>query len=146
MLQLGRLFGDVTHLHFIKLHQTMSSMELGKGQPPILEYLTEHDGCIQSDIARRERKTAATTTVMLQTMEKNGLIERRSSPEDHRTVRVYITEKGREAHFMAQKALQRMDDEVFSDFTPEERRELARLLTKMRDSLKKILKVEEDDR
>ncbi len=146
MLQLGRLFGDVTHLHFIKLHQTISQVELGKGQPPILDYLTKHDGCIQSDIARRERKTAATTTVMLQTMEKNGLIERRSSPEDHRTVRVYITEKGREANVKAQKALQEMDDEVFSDFTPEERRELARLLTKMRDSLKKILKVEEDDR
>ncbi len=145
MLQLGRLFGDVTHLHFIKLHQTISRVELGKGQPPILEYLTKHDGCIQSDIARRERKTAATTTVMLQTMEKNGLIERRSSPEDHRTVRVYITEKGREANVKAQKALQQMDEEVFSDFTPEECRELERLLMKMRDSLKEILKVEEDD-
>lgn len=142
----GRLFGEVIRLHFLKMHQTISSMELGKGQPPILAYLTEHNGCIQSDIAKRERKTPATTTVMLQTMEKNGLIERHGSPEDHRTVRVYITEKGREAHKKAQKALKMMDDAIYRDFTDDEKKEFMRLLAKMRATLTDVLNVEDDDK
>ncbi len=140
----GKIFGDVTRLHFLKIHQTVSSIELGKGQPPILGYLIDHDGCIQSDIAKREHKAPATVTVMLQTMEKNGLIERRSSEEDHRTVRVYITDKGREAHEKSESALKQMDDEIYAVFTDEEREEFFRLLRKMHDRLKTLLNLEDE--
>ena len=138
----GRIFSDMMRLHFLKLHQTISGMGLGKGQPPVLKYLTEHDGCVQSEIARGEKKTAATTTVMLQTMEKNGLIERRSDPDDMRRIKVYITDKGREADRSAKEALEKMEEEIFSVLSDEERREFFRLAEKLNGRMRGLLNME----
>lgn len=140
----GRIFSDMLRLHFLKLHQTISGVGLGKGQPTVLKYLTEHDGCVQSQIARGEKKTAATTTVMLQTMEKNGLIERRSDPEDMRRVKVYITEKGREADRCAKEALEKMEEDIFSALTDRERREFFRLAEKLNGRMRELLNMEEE--
>lgn len=141
----GKIFGDVTRLHFLKMHQALSTLDLGKGQPPILRYLTMHDGCIQSDIAKQEKKAPATITVMLKTMEKNGLIERRSDPTDHRTMRVYITDKGREAHENVGKAFAEMDREVFSVFDEKEYEEFLYLLGKMKGRLFELLGIDAED-
>ena len=135
----AEIFRETVHLHFLKLHQTMSSVGLGKGQPPVLHHLSLKDGCMQSEIAKCERKTPATTTVMLQTMEKNGLIERRSDPEDLRRIRVYITDKGREAEKSAMLALAKMDEDIYSVFTDDEYDEFFRLLNKMNDRMKELL-------
>ncbi len=141
----GKLFGDVTHLHFLKMNQALSALDLGKGQPPILRYLTINNGCIQSDIAKQEKKAPATITVMLKTMEKNGLIERKSDPADHRTMRVYITDKGREAHENVGKMFAEMDREVFSVFDEKEYGEFLFLLGKMKGRLLKLLGIDAED-
>lgn len=138
----GRLFGDVTRLHFLEMNQSLSSFGIGKGQPPILRYLTEHDGCIQTDIAKEEKKAPATITVMLKTMEKNGLIERRSDKEDLRTMRIFITDKGREACKNVKNVFEKMDDEVFSVFSDEEYEEFNYLLGKMKGRLEDLLGME----
>ncbi len=120
MREVEKLTREVNRLHFTRFHQTLSGFGLGKGQPPILKYLSMNDGCKQSEIAQREHITAATTTVMLQTMEKNGLIERRSDQKDLRIMRVYITEYGREVLKKSDEAIERMELEIYEGFTDEE--------------------------
>lgn len=143
MKEVERLVREVDRLHFTRFHQALSAFGLGKGQPPILKYLSEHDGCKQSEIAQWGHVTAATTTVMLQTMEKNGLIDRRPDEKDLRVMRVYITEKGKEIQKRCDEAISAMDEEMYEDFTKEELESFARLLEKKRDKLKKMLKMEE---
>ena len=135
----AEIFRETVRLHFLKLHQTLSSLGLGKGQPPILHRLSQKDGCMQTEIAKCEMKTAATTTVMLQTMEKNGLIERRSDPDDLRRMRVYITDKGRKVEKSAMLAISKMDEDIYSVFTDEEYAEFFRLLEKMNGRMKEML-------
>lgn len=141
----GELFACVTRLNFLNMHRALSALDIGKGQPPILRYLTENDGCIQSDIVSREKKAPATITVMLKTMEKNGLIERRADASDRRSMRVYITEKGKKAHEQVSLAFEKTDEEVFSVFSGEEYKEFVFLLEKMKGRLTELLGLDGGD-
>ena len=143
MREVEKLVREVNRLHFTKFHQALSEFGLGKGQPPILKYLSLNDGCTQSEIAKREHVTAATTTVMLQTMEKNGLIERKNDENDLRIMRVYITDKGREIQEKCDEAIENMEKEIYRDFTTAEIDAFKALLTKKRDRLKVLLEMEE---
>lgn len=143
MREVEKLVREVNRLHFTRFYQTLSTFGLGKGQPPILKYLSMNDGCKQSEIAQREHITAATTTVMLQTMEKNGLIERRVDENDLRVMRVYITQKGRELQAKCDEAIENMEKEIYEGFTEEELESFRYLLTKKRDRLKCLLGMEE---
>lgn len=143
MREVEKLVREVNRLHFTRFHQTLSVFGLGKGQPPILKYLSENDGCKQSEIAQRERVSAATITVMLQTMEKNGLVERKSDERDLRIMRVYITDKGREIQEKCDEAIENMEKEIYEGFTEEELEAFRKLLTKKRDRLKELLEMED---
>lgn len=143
MREVEKLVREVNRLHFTVFHQTLSQFGLGKGQPPILKHLSQNDGCKQTEIARFEHLTAATVTVMLQTMEKNGLVERRSDENDLRIMRVYITDKGREVQKKCDEAIKEMEKKIYEGFTREEIECFRVLLAKKRDSLKQILETEE---
>lgn len=144
MREVEKLFREENRLHFAKLRQTISSYGLGKGQPPILKYLTENNGCKQTDIAHREHVTPATTTVMLQTMEKNGLIERKPDESDLRIMRVYITDKGKEVIARCDRAIENMEREIFEVFSKEELETFKTLMQKKCDRLKDLLGMEEN--
>ena len=143
MREVEKLVREVNRLHFTVFHQTLSQFGLGKGQPPILKHLSLNDGCKQSEIAKLEHLTAATVTVMLQTMEKNGLIERRSDEKDLRIMRVYITPKGLQVQKKCDEAIEEMEKKIYETFTREEIERFRELLTKKRNSLKTILETEE---
>ncbi|MBR5535136.1 MAG: MarR family transcriptional regulator [Clostridia bacterium] len=143
MREVEKLVREVNRLHFTMFHQALSQYGLGKGQPPILKYLSLNDGCKQTEIAKREHLTAATVTVMLQTMEKNGLVERKNDDNDLRIMRVYITPKGLEVQKKCDEAIEEMEKKIYEDFTSDEIEVFRKLLTKKRDRLKKLLGVEE---
>lgn len=143
MREVEKLVREVNRLHFSTFHQTLSQFGLGKGQPPILKYLSLNDGCKQSELAQNEHVTAATITVMLQTMEKNGLIVRKSDEKDLRIMRVYITDKGRSVQQKCDEAIKNLEKEIYADFNQEELDAFRRLLVKKRDRLKEILESEE---
>ncbi len=64
------------------------------GQFPFLLLLWEEDELSPSEISRRIDIEQATVTNTLKRMERDGLIERRSDPNDGRRAVVVITEKG----------------------------------------------------
>ena len=106
---------------------------LTSGQPKILEFLLEHDGVEQKDIATHCEIERATAGSILDRMEIAGLIERRRKTGNRRSVYVYLTESGRTA------ALQ-----VMKLFAEAERRALAGLseaeAQRLRGELEEIYK------
>lgn len=143
MREAESLTREVGRLHFQKVHETLAKFGLGKGQPPILKYLSENNGCKQSEIAKHEYVSAATVTVTLQSMEKNGLIERKSDESDLRIMRVYITDKGRDVQKRCDEAIEETDREIYKNFSQEEIEMFKKLLIKKRDRLKELLETEE---
>lgn len=68
---------------------------LTSGQPKVLDYLKNHNGAVQKDIAAGCHIEPASLTAILNGMETKGLIERRLCPDNHRFYNVYLTETGR---------------------------------------------------
>ena len=64
------------------------------GQPKVLEFVAENEGCLQRDIARACAMDRATTTGLLARMEETGLVERRPKAGDRRALEVWLTDAG----------------------------------------------------
>ena len=62
----------------------------------MLLYLAGHDGCMQKDVAEHCDIEPATTSRVLDTLEKNGFIVRKTMEGNRRAGSILITEKGRE--------------------------------------------------
>ena len=84
--------------HFMIQKALVTSVKdtgLTSEQPKVLDYLKDHNGAVQKDIAAGCHIEPASLTAILNGMETKGLIERRLCPDNHRFYNVYLTETGR---------------------------------------------------
>ena len=83
------------HLMFQKaLDSRVKDTGLTPGQPKILDYLLNHDGAIQKDIAVFCHIEPASLTVILSGMENKGYIKRQTDNGNRRSLHVYLTDTG----------------------------------------------------
>ncbi len=132
---LNKLFSKAARRHYQMLHDQLSEFDVFPGQPPLLRALAMRDGRSQKELAERLQIAPATLTVMLRRMEKYGLIRRRQDDADQRISRVYITERGLEAHAAVLGELGRIEARSFGNFSEEEKEQLRHLLLKMLTNL-----------
>ena len=69
---------------------------LTTGQPKVLDFLQDHDGAMQKDIAQGCHIEPSSLSTILGGMERAGLLERSTRDENRRTVYVRLTDLGRE--------------------------------------------------
>jgi DNA-binding MarR family transcriptional regulator len=62
----------------------------------VLRVLLAGDGLKSSDVAARGWSSPGTLTSVVNTLVREGYVERRPDPEDRRVVRLYVTDKGRQ--------------------------------------------------
>lgn len=126
------------HTLFSKMvFERLSGQELSAGQPKVLEYLIEHDGVAQKDIAEACIIEPATATSLLARMEKTGLIDRRSREDDKRYILVYLTEKGRARAEASVNVLSDVEEHVFEGFSDAEREAFISYLEQVNRNLRK---------
>jgi MarR family transcriptional regulator, organic hydroperoxide resistance regulator len=139
------IFGQVIRFHYCRMHMLLEKVGVYPGQPPLLFALGKHEGQSQKELAEKLHLKAATITVMLNRMEAAKLIERRPDDNDQRVSRVFLTEKGKEVRSEVIKALKKIVDECFYNFTDEEQILLRRLFMQMRDNLMKVCETNLED-
>jgi DNA-binding MarR family transcriptional regulator len=61
----------------------------------VLRVLLDSDGLKSSEVAARGWSSPGTLTSVVDTLVRDGYVERRSDASDRRVVRLYVTEKGR---------------------------------------------------
>jgi DNA-binding MarR family transcriptional regulator len=61
----------------------------------VLRVLLARDGLKSSDVAARGWSSPGTLTSVVNTLVREGYVERRSDPGDRRVVRLYVTDEGR---------------------------------------------------
>lgn len=135
--ELIKIFMKLKRVHRRRCHDEFRKFEISKGQPKILNYLSENDGSIQRDIAKNCNIEPATVTSILGTMERVGFIERKPNDSDRRILNVYLTEKGRITQENSQKAICEIEKECFSDFTDEEKEQAKIFFERMYNNLSK---------
>lgn len=140
---------SVELLRLCRSHHKLSCTMMRKngltaGLPPILHYLHDHNGCIQSELSKNCRLEPATITSILTTMERDGLIERRADPSDRRVWQIHMTDAGLCAYETLRRISALIGDLCFQGFSPEESDAALAIFAKMTGNIRKALDAESD--
>ena len=90
------------------------------GQPKVLDYLKDHDGASQKEIAAGCLIEAGSLTSILNRMEEKGLIERKMLNGNRRTFHIFMTEEGEEKQKLIDKNFQQIEERALSGISEEE--------------------------
>lgn len=123
--------------HRQRVYEEFSKVGLTEGQPKILDFLSQNDGCIQRELAESCHIEPATVTSILTNMEKSGLIYRVLNSKDRRVLNVFLTEKGKEAQKQVEKVFSLIDEECFTGFSEEEKKQTIDILNRLYKNMRK---------
>ena len=90
------------------------------GQPKVLDYLKEHDGSNQKEIARACFLEAGSLTSILNRMEEKGLIERRMLNGNRRSFHVFLTENGKKNQELVEEMFAETEKDALDGISSEE--------------------------
>ena len=105
------------------------------GQPKVIDYLRDNDGSMQKDIANACCIEPASLTVVLNLMEKQGLIEKRMCNNNRKNLHIYLTDKGRELSDRVEEEFLELEKIMTEDFTKKEKEMFLASLEKVRKNL-----------
>ena len=128
----GYALAKVCRAHRGNVGGMLAEFGLHVGQDMVLIELWQADGLRVGELACRLGVEPPTVTKMLRRLEGFGLVERRPDPADARSFRVYLTGAGRDLEGPVSGCFARAEEKTLAGLSPPERRELARLLAKMR--------------
>ncbi|MBD5080880.1 MAG: MarR family transcriptional regulator [Ruminococcaceae bacterium] len=124
--------------HFLfqkKLFSGIKDTDLSLGQPKILDYLKDHNGTVQKDIAAACHIEQASLTSVLNGMEKKGLITREMRDGNRRSLYVFLTEKGKELAERINAEFEKIEKEALKGFSEKEKEELNRFLSQIHKNI-----------
>ena len=90
------------------------------GQPKILDYLKDHDGSNQKEIAKACFLEAGSLTTILNRMEEKGLINRRILNGNRRSFHIFMTDEGKEKQQLISKTFSEIERKALYDISEEE--------------------------
>ena len=130
------IINDISHLFHGKMRSTQTEGVLSQhGARMILSILSREEGLRQTDLVRMTHMKAPTISVLVKKMAAEGLLTHEIRFSDMRTVCLYLTDKGRQAHLVTHQALHTTDDILMQGFTEEETQLLKSMLCRMRNNL-----------
>lgn len=122
--------------YFNSLNVVLNPLNLYEGQQNLLLQLWDEDGLAQAELTRRLGIEPASVSKAIERMENVGFIQRHPDPDDARSNRIFLTDLGRSLEQPVYDAWFKVEDQLLSNMTPEERLLLRRLILQMRDNLK----------
>ena len=86
----------------------------------MLDYLKDHDGASQKEIAAGCLIEAGSLTSILNRMEEKNLIERRMLNGNRRTFHIFMTESGKKSQKLVEEVFREIETTAWKDISPEE--------------------------
>jgi Transcriptional regulators len=124
------IFGPITLLYQSQvefLTKELKEYNIGPSHVEFLMILYHKDGVSQDKIAKTFKVSKATSTRIVQSLEKEGYVYRERDENDSRAYKVYLTEKGKQLKHLILEKMSSFVDTLFFDLTPQER-EIFRML------------------
>ena len=115
------------------------------GQLPVLMALKDGRPHSQAELARLAQVEQPSMAQLLARMERDGLVERVPDPDDGRSRLVLLTAAARERMHETRTVMQAIGAEALSEFTADERAELARLVRRLADKMDRMLAERQGD-
>lgn len=105
------------------------------GQPKVLDYLKDHNGSSQKEIARGCHIEAGSLTSILNRMEEKGLVERRMLHGNRRNSYVFLTEKGEELRNLVTESFESIENEAFRGISEADRQQFMKTFSRIYGNL-----------
>ena len=118
-----------------KLLEKIKVSGLTLGQPKVLDYLKDHDGASQKEIAAGCFIEAGSLTSILNRMEEKGLIERHMLNGNRRTFHIFMTETGKKNQKLVEEAFSEIEDTAWKEVSPDEAEVFMRIYHKIYSNL-----------
>lgn len=107
-------------LHRIYLQRAAVYNGLYSGQPQLLEYVARSPGCTQAELVEFLQVTPPCIATSVKRLQKAGLITKEEDAIDMRRSNLYLTPLGEKKSQKCQSEFDRIDSQIFQDFTSEE--------------------------
>lgn len=117
------------------LDQRLSPHGLNTTKTRVLGALTHHGELTPTDLLPWASVEPASMSLLLQSMEREGWIERRPHPTDKRAVLLSLTDSGRATHKVAVEVLEAANDDLFGALSERDREEFDRITGLLFDRL-----------
>jgi len=110
------------------------SYDIGGGQLSFIFMLFTQPGSSQDEVAKHLELDKTTVTRAVAKLEKNGMIERKRDEIDHRIIRLYLTDKGKELHLELKNVAHEWFATATKGMTEHDLLETSRLVTMMSEN------------
>lgn len=131
----GFALAKACRAHRVNVGAALAGVGLHVGQEMVLLELWKEDGLKGGELAARLRVEPPTVTRMIQRLEGCGLVERRKDPDDARSFRVCLTEKGRALEDPVAERWDQVEEKAFRGMSEAEKTLLRGLLARVRENL-----------
>ena len=105
-----------------KLMEQLKDTGLTLGQPKVLDYLKDHDGASQKEIAAGCLIEAGSLTSILNRREEKGLIERKMLNGNRRTFHIFMTESGKKNQKLVEETFEKIEETALNNISEEEQK------------------------
>lgn len=122
---LSRL-GTTTRL---RLAEAVAPLDLTLRQYVVLKAINSEEGLSQAQLGDRLRIDASSIVQVLDDCQRDGLSERRQSPDDRRRYAIYLTQQGKRQLVLAATNIKVVQDELFKALNDKQTAQLLQLLS-----------------
>ncbi len=140
---ISRRIRRLNRQHQNLMQELLQDYELYPGQPPLMFSLEREPGRSQNELAKELGIQKATLTVMLNRMEKTGLVRRESDARDQRISRIFLTDKGKGLLVRLQRTLDVLEEQAMKGFSEEEKQVMRDMLARIEKNLRELKEAKE---
>ncbi len=128
---------EASGAHYKRSRQELQALDLSPGQPKVLAFLNENEGCSQKELAEQCRVEPATMTILLRNMSHKGLIKKTAANLacGKRAFIITLTELGREKAEHTAGIMDALEQVCYTGFSEQEKETLCQLLQRVTDNL-----------
>ena len=121
-----------------KLMEQLKDTGLTLGQPKVLDYLKDHDGASQKEIAAGCLIEAGSLTSIVNRMEEKGLIERKMLNGNRRTFHIFMTESGKKNQKLVEETFEKIEETALNNVSEEEQKVFMEIFLRIYRNLAEI--------
>lgn len=134
------LFTDMVRAHVAYMDRQLSVLGLSNGQGGVISALGRFGKLTQNELARFRQVTPATISIMLDRMERDGLVARCTAIDNSRANNICLTEEGMKIYSQLDSFMSGEPEVVFKGLTTDEKLLAANVFRKIieNDSLSNL--------
>lgn len=133
--ELLNLFTDMVRAHTAYMDRQLASLQLSNGQGGVISVLGRNGPLTQNELARFRQVTPATISIMLDRMERDGLVNRDSVSGGGRANLVRLTEEGERVFKILDEFMEGEPRVVFAGLNQKEKDAAGELFRKLTDNV-----------